>query len=88
LVTLEAFCRTNRIKNIDLLKMDIEGCEYLVIQKSIDFIKKSVYSLFIEFHNLSPSNSLLWIIEYFKRNGFKVEEIIMNRTLVIKNTNI
>lgn len=50
-VKLSTFCANQNIKRIDLLKMDIEGGEYDVIENDIDFIKDKVATLLVEYHN-------------------------------------
>ena len=51
-VKLSTFCATQNIKRIDLLKMDIEGGEYDVIEHDISFIKDKVATLLVEYHNI------------------------------------
>lgn len=50
-VKLSNFCANQNISRIDLLKMDIEGGEYDVIEHDIDFIKDKVATLLVEYHN-------------------------------------
>lgn len=50
-VKLSTFCAKQNIDRIDLLKMDIEGGEYDVIEHDINFIKDKVATLLIECHN-------------------------------------
>lgn len=50
-IKLSTFCANQNIKRIDLLKMDIEGGEYDVIENDIDFIKDKVATLLVEYHN-------------------------------------
>ena len=49
--TLEYFCNNNKIKKIDLLKMDIEKSELEVLQSSMGFIQKNVKVIMVETHN-------------------------------------
>jgi|25_taG_2_1085351.scaffolds.fasta_scaffold00067_16 hypothetical protein len=50
-VTLSTFCSEQRINRIDLLKMDIEGSKYEVIEKDLKFIKGHFVKLMFEYHN-------------------------------------
>ena len=52
-VTLSTFCAEQRITRIDLLKMDIEGGEYEVIEQDIELIKGHVVKLMVEYHNIT-----------------------------------
>lgn len=58
---LSTFCNSNNIDKIHLLKMDIEGGEYDVIENDLDFIKEKVETMFIEYHNfdIDDGQSLL-----------------------------
>lgn len=55
--SLMSAAEVNRTKIIDILKLDIEGGEYLLLQHepTINFIKKSVNYIFIEVHD-TPGN--------------------------------
>ena len=72
--TFEKFLQLKNIKNIDLLKVDIEGSEYLAFEKNLDVLKK-VKSVIFELHmcnNILPENTKLY--EYLKTN-FNTKEI-------------
>jgi FkbM family methyltransferase len=58
-VTLNDIQQKNRLKKIDILKIDIEGMEYELIKnrQTLDIIKKYVLCLFIECHELSSTKS-------------------------------
>src|SRR3989338_10134771 len=79
--TLQDLCKTNKISNVDLIKMDIEGSEYSVFDTSMKFIKNNVKTIFVELHNISETKNY----EVFKKNiikeGFSIKREIMNRTL-------
>ncbi len=55
-LSLSSYCHTHNIKNIDLLKMDIEGGEYDVFNCDLDFIKENVVTLLVEYHNTDKVN--------------------------------
>ena len=64
IVTLESFCEDNHVGQIDLMKIDIEGGEYRVFNKSINFIKSNIRSIFIELHNLNEVDNINRFKEY------------------------
>lgn len=53
---LSTFCSSNNIDKIHLLKMDIEGGEYDVIEHDLNFIKEKVQVMFIEYHNFDVND--------------------------------
>lgn len=63
---LSTFCSQQSINRIDLLKMDIEGGEYEVINYDIDFIKNNVSVLLIEYHNFDIEDGQHILIEALK----------------------
>lgn len=86
--TIETFCRDNRIDNIDIMKIDIEGSEFEVFKKSIAFIMKHVRLIFVEVHQLNPHENIKIFSENMIRHNFRIVEIVMGRTLVLQNMNI
>lgn len=58
-------------KHIDLLKMDIEGAEYLVV-KDCEPILKQIENIFIEYHSMENEEQKLdELLLILKRNGFR-----------------
>ena len=58
-------------KHIDLLKMDIEGAEYLVIQ-DCEPILNQIDNIFIEYHSMENEEQKLdELLLILKRNGFR-----------------
>lgn len=45
LETIDAFCKTNKIKHIDLLKMDVEGHEFAVLQGAESMLSKRAITM-------------------------------------------
>lgn len=86
-VSLVDFCSRNKIKNIDLLKMDIEGSEYEIFESSMPFIKKHVKSIFVELHNIDSKHNFDTFKKEIIKSGFSIEVEVMNRTLFLKNNN-
>lgn len=67
-VKLSTFCMSNNIDNIHLLKMDIEGGEYDVIEHDLDFISEKVEVMFIEYHNFDVDDGQSVLIESLEAN--------------------
>ena len=65
---LSTFCNSNNIDKIHLLKMDIEGGEYDVIEYDLDFINEKVEVMFIEYHNFDINDGKLVLVEALKAN--------------------
>lgn len=65
-VKLSTFCSSNSIDKIHLLKMDIEGGEYDVIENDLDFINKKVEVMFIEYHNFDIDDGRSVLVEALK----------------------
>ena len=72
--------RTDRLSNylngnVDLLKIDIEGSEFFVIEDLYDNHKLSLVQIVVmEFHNnVSDKNKLSHILKMFEDSGFKYQ---------------
>ncbi|HVZ66638.1 MAG TPA: FkbM family methyltransferase [Patescibacteria group bacterium] len=68
------------LKKVDLLKIDVEGSEYEILnhKPTISYIKKNVSYVFIEYHELDP-----------KRNYKKIKKVIEdNFTILGRHANI
>jgi len=87
-MTLEDFCSKYNIPRIDLLKIDIEGCEYEVFDASLKFIKKYVQSIFIELHDLDKNRNYSAFKTYIVKNNFTIVTEIMNRTVFLRNKSL
>lgn len=68
---LSSYCERNGLARIDLLKMDIEGSEYDVLDSDFDWIAAHVARVILEYHDDS-SHSRDEAIELLER-GFDVE---------------
>jgi len=92
--TIDYICLNYNIKNIDLIKIDVQGSENLVISGALDAINKFNPVLFIEFEkniinpnkNINTINNLL-IFKYkmyiLKDNKFIKIENILNAIYII-----
>ena len=72
-ITIKNFLIENKIDQIDLLKVDIEGSEYMVFENNLDIFNK-VKSFIFELHmcnEVLPKNTKLY--KYLKKN-FKTTE--------------
>lgn len=49
-ITLEDLAKQENVERVDLLKMDIEGSEYAVLESSLDFVSNHVDRLIVEIH--------------------------------------
>lgn len=70
--TLENALKDYKLQRIDLLKMDIEGGEYKIFshKPSLDYIKKSVHYIFMEYHNINNHLNYSLIEETIKKNFY------------------
>jgi hypothetical protein len=57
-------------KPIEMLKIDIEGPEYIILKIVKMYCLMWVY-IFIEYHSFMMRNNILMIFKYFKRQGFR-----------------
>lgn len=72
--TLDTFCKTNLIKNIDILKIDTESYEHLVLQKGQHMLDNTKY-VHIEVtikDNKNYTISSLFNLLYNKRHNFQL----------------
>jgi FkbM family methyltransferase len=75
--TLDRFCEIENIRQIDFLKIDVEGGELSVLRGSKDMLSRGrVMAVYFEFNDLDPSSgmvggSLMPIARYLKNFGFR-----------------
>lgn len=62
-VKLSSFCKKQKINKISLIKMDIEGSEYALINEDMQFLAHSVSRIILEYHNLDSRYNKEWIIK-------------------------
>ena len=89
ITTLPVAMHKHRIKKIDLLKMDVEGAEYNIFshKKSLDFIKKSVHYIFMEYHDINSKLNYSLIKDTIEKNFFILNKRGNILTLENKNWN-
>lgn len=73
-ISLNTFIKENNIKKIDLIKMDIEGAEYEIIENLEDDIFEITDSFLIEFHQ-NDNGQAKRMIEKIVSHGFEVDQI-------------
>lgn len=79
-LTMDSFCRKNKIERIDLLRINCEGGEYSIFRKgsSFDFLDKvNILHIFIhgksiEFLNKKNMAAKAYINKYIKKYKFKL----------------
>ncbi len=70
-ITLQTYCANNNISKIDFLKLDCEGAEYdILTTESIEFIKKIVYKISMEYHDNINNHTHKEIVELLSTHGF------------------
>jgi FkbM family methyltransferase len=71
LVNIEDYADKNKIKKIDFLKIDCEGCEYEVIESLSDnFLKTRINKIVMEYHKDLNDNDTTLLIKRLEENGF------------------
>lgn len=68
--TLRKELSTHKVQKIDLLKIDIEGGEYKIFldKSSLDYIRKSVHYIFIEYHDIDSQYNYSRIKKIIEEN--------------------
>jgi hypothetical protein len=72
--TLDSLLQSNDIRQVNWIKIDVEGAEFEVLKGSTNILSKSKdISLLIEIHNLRDDNNLYSaIIEFLNLYNFKI----------------
>lgn len=63
LYRLSSLCAEFGIAHVDLLKMDIEGAEYDVLDADLEFVTGRVNRILLEYHDLGDERNLAWIMQ-------------------------
>ncbi|MFA6536812.1 MAG: FkbM family methyltransferase [Patescibacteria group bacterium] len=72
--SLTDFFAQNKIKEISLLKMDIEGAEFTIFKNLPSADLKKIKNIILEYH-ISPKNKPKKIEDILRRNGFEVKRL-------------
>jgi FkbM family methyltransferase len=67
-IRLSTFARDIGVSRIDLLKMDIEGAEFDVIEKDLEFFEGTVQNFFIEVHEEVGGRNTSWLKTALERS--------------------
>jgi FkbM family methyltransferase len=73
-ISLKTFIEQNNIDKISLLKMDIEGAEYDIIENLEDEVFEKIDNFLIEFHN-NTNEEVEKIIQQLIKKGFDIDQI-------------
>lgn len=74
--TLESVLGQNKIKKVDLLKMDIEGSEYDVLYSLPKKVALQIQRMSIEYHNDDPHRrNGTYLSQHLRSIGFIVEKV-------------
>jgi FkbM family methyltransferase len=73
-VRLSTYCVANRIDRIDLLKMDVEGAEYRIIDSEYELLRTRVVRAIIEYHEIEGHRGLQWLVRRLEPD-FAVEVV-------------
>lgn len=83
-ITLDVYCTKRNIDSIDLLKIDVEGAEYQVLEGARRmFESRSIHCCVFEFGatTFDMGNSPDEIESYLKRYGYRVRNVIKDAPL-------
>lgn len=71
---LSSYCKKNKIKRINLLKIDVEGSEYDIFSADKDFLTKNVDRIILEYHYLSPSRNKKTLVNLMEKD-FNIQDV-------------
>ncbi len=72
-ITLNKFCKKNKIKKIDFMKIDVEGYELMVLKGASQIIKKVSYIMIeIQKNDMYSNYSEKKIENFLRKNKFKL----------------
>lgn len=71
-LSLSDFLSQNKLNHISLLKMDIEGAEYEVLENFVKEDWRKIENILLEYHDL-PEKNHKDLAELIRRNGFSLE---------------
>lgn len=77
-VTVEEIFRKNRLDRCDLLKMDIEGCEYEVFRSLSEKVLQRINAITMECHVFDGGKDLTDLIRRLKQSGFTIKTTQIN----------
>ena len=85
-ITLDTYVKKNKIKSIDILKVDIDGSEYNFLKGANNFLERNkVKVILIEINDKKNSYDRKEknIIKFFNRKNYTLVQKHMNRTVAL-----
>jgi len=73
-VSLKTFMQENNLDRVSLVKMDIEGAEYEIIEHLEDEVFEKIDSFLIEYHD-NTDKRIVKMIDRLKSKGYDIEQI-------------
>ena len=71
--TLEKIFEKNRVEKCTLIKMDVEGAEFDILENLPSEIFSKIQNFYIEYHEYSSEMNPQKLIQILQKNGFKVQ---------------
>ena len=62
-VRLSTFCRDRGLDRVDLLKLDVEGSEYDILDEDLPFVADHVETILVEFHPTADRDGEQWVVD-------------------------
>ena len=59
---LSTYCAAHDVRRIDLLKIDVEGAEYRIIEADYELLSTRVARAMIEYHEIDDRHGLQWLL--------------------------
>ena len=81
---LKDFVKTNKIEKIDFLKIDCEGAEFEILLNFDKELMKKINKISAEVHENSNTYSLDKLVDFLKKNNFKVNTSNMSNNSTMK----
>ena len=81
LYNIQKYCKTNNIKSIDFLKIDVEGSEHMVLEGFTDLLsKKAIKVIQFEYGYANADVHFLMrdFFKFFERFGYIIGKLIKN----------
>ena len=82
--SLKDFVKSNKIEKIDFLKIDCEGAEFKILLNFDKELMKKINKISAEVHENSNTYSLDKLVDFLKKNNFKVNTSNMSNNSTMK----